>query len=29
MEMKKVLLSEYEIPRKWYNIHADIKINPP
>ena len=29
MEMKKVLLSEDEIPRQWYNILADIKMNPP
>ena len=29
MERKKVLLSEDEIPRKWYNVLADIKMNPP
>ena len=29
METKKVLLSEDEIPRQWYNILADIKMNPP
>ena len=29
MEKKKVLLSEDEIPRQWYNINADIKMNPP
>ena len=29
MGMKKVLLPEDEIPRKWYNILADIKMNPP
>ncbi len=29
MEVKKVLLSEDEIPRQWYNILADIKMNPP
>ena len=29
METKKVLLNEDEIPRQWYNILADIKMNPP
>ncbi|MBC8392564.1 MAG: TrpB-like pyridoxal phosphate-dependent enzyme [Deltaproteobacteria bacterium] len=29
MVMRKVLLPEDEIPRKWYNILADIKMNPP
>ena len=29
MEAKKVVLSEDEIPRQWYNILADIKMNPP
>ncbi|MFC1814593.1 TrpB-like pyridoxal phosphate-dependent enzyme [Thermodesulfobacteriota bacterium] len=29
MEVRKVLLSEDEIPRQWYNILADIKLNPP
>ena len=29
MEVKKVLLNEDEIPRQWYNILADIKMNPP
>jgi tryptophan synthase beta chain len=29
METKKILLSEDEIPRQWYNILADIKMNPP
>ena len=29
MERKKVLLSEDEIPRQWYNVLADIKLNPP
>lgn len=29
MEVRKILLSEAEIPRKWYNILADIKLNPP
>ncbi|MDM8523960.1 TrpB-like pyridoxal phosphate-dependent enzyme [Desulfococcaceae bacterium HSG8] len=29
MEIRKVLLTEDEIPRQWYNILADIKMNPP
>ena len=29
MEKKKIFLSEDEIPRQWYNINADIKMNPP
>ncbi len=29
MELKKVLLDETEMPRQWYNILADIKMNPP
>jgi tryptophan synthase beta chain len=29
MEIKKVLLSEDEMPRQWYNVLADIKMNPP
>lgn len=29
MEIKKVFLTEDEIPRQWYNILADIKMNPP
>jgi tryptophan synthase beta chain len=29
METKKILLTEDEIPRQWYNINADIKMNPP
>lgn len=29
MEVRKVFLSEDEIPRQWYNILADIKLNPP
>ena len=29
METKKILLSEEEMPRQWYNILADIKMNPP
>ncbi len=27
--MKKILLREDELPRQWYNIMADIKMNPP
>jgi len=27
--MKKILLTEEELPRQWYNIMADIKMNPP
>ena len=29
MEIRKVLLTEEEIPRQWYNLLADIKLNPP
>ncbi|HPA13652.1 MAG TPA: TrpB-like pyridoxal phosphate-dependent enzyme [Desulfobacterales bacterium] len=29
MNVRKVFLTENEIPRKWYNILADIKMNPP
>jgi len=29
MEIKKILLSEDEMPRQWYNVLADIKMNPP
>ncbi len=29
MEVRKIFLSEDEIPRQWYNILADIKLNPP
>jgi len=29
MEVRKVILGEDEIPRQWYNILADIKLNPP
>ena len=29
MEVKKVILGEDEMPRQWYNILADIKLNPP
>ena len=29
MEARKVILSESDIPKQWYNILADIKMNPP
>ncbi len=29
MEVRKILLTEDEMPRQWYNILADIKMNPP
>ncbi len=29
MEIRKVYLTEEEIPRQWYNILADIRLNPP
>ena len=29
MKKKKVVLTEDEMPRQWYNILADIKMNPP
>ncbi len=29
MKGRKIFLSEAEIPSKWYNILADIKLNPP
>ena len=29
METKKIFLTEDEMPRQWYNILADIKMNPP
>jgi tryptophan synthase beta chain len=29
MKPKKVLLTEEEMPRQWYNVLADIKMNPP
>jgi tryptophan synthase beta chain len=29
MEVRKVLLEEHEMPLQWYNILADIKMNPP
>jgi len=27
--LKKVFLSEDEMPRQWYNLAADVKMNPP
>jgi tryptophan synthase beta chain len=29
MKIRKVVLTEDEIPRQWYNLLADIKLNPP
>jgi tryptophan synthase beta chain len=29
MSTKSVVLAANEIPRQWYNILADIKLNPP
>jgi tryptophan synthase beta chain len=29
MQAKRILLPADEIPRQWYNILADIKMNPP
>ncbi len=29
MKQRKITLDEDEIPRQWYNISADIKLNPP
>lgn len=29
MKPKSFILSKDEIPRQWYNILADIKMNPP
>ncbi len=29
MKNRKVFLTEAEIPRQWYNLLADIKLNPP
>jgi predicted alternative tryptophan synthase beta-subunit len=29
MTLKTVMLPASEIPRQWYNILADIKMNPP
>lgn len=29
MEQKKIYLDESEMPKQWYNLAADIKMNPP
>jgi tryptophan synthase beta chain len=29
MSNRKIMLSEADMPRQWYNIQADIKVNPP
>jgi tryptophan synthase beta chain len=29
MNTRKIFLSEADMPRQWYNILADIKLNPP
>jgi tryptophan synthase beta chain len=29
MKQRKIMLSDDEMPRRWYNILADIKLNPP
>jgi len=29
MQARKILLPEDQMPRQWYNILADIKMNPP
>ena len=29
MEIRKILLTEDEMPRQWYNVLSDIKMNPP
>ena len=29
MKQRKIVLTEDEMPRQWYNILADIKMNPP
>ncbi len=29
MTTRKIILTEDEMPRQWYNILADIKMNPP
>jgi len=29
MKNKIIILKPNEIPRQWYNIAADIKLNPP
>jgi tryptophan synthase beta chain len=28
-KQKKIFLSEDEMPRQWYNLGADVKMNPP
>jgi tryptophan synthase beta chain len=28
-KQKKIFLSEDEMPRQWYNLAADVKMNPP
>lgn len=28
-KLKKVFLTEDEMPRQWYNLAADVKMNPP
>ncbi|MBN1926257.1 MAG: TrpB-like pyridoxal phosphate-dependent enzyme, partial [Prolixibacteraceae bacterium] len=28
-KIKKIFLSEEEMPRQWYNLGADVKTNPP
>jgi tryptophan synthase beta chain len=28
-QMKKVFLTEEEMPRQWYKLAADAKMNPP
>jgi tryptophan synthase beta chain len=29
MQMRNIMLSVQDMPRQWYNILADIKLNPP
>ncbi|CAN2044664.1 Tryptophan synthase beta chain 2 [Candidatus Magnetomoraceae bacterium gMMP-1] len=29
MKQRNIILSQNEMPKKWYNILADIKLNPP
>ena len=29
MKQRRIILSQDEIPRQWYNILSDIKLNPP
>jgi len=29
MKQKTITLSQKEMPRQWYNILADMKLNPP